>query len=57
MISIAVHSVTIALESGAYPQLALGRDDEAADIDLRPFSLLFPSRDAILERVLLATLT
>ena len=47
-----VHSATITLESGAYP----GWDDEAADIDLRRFFLVLPSRDAILERVLLATL-
>jgi hypothetical protein len=32
-----VHSVTIALESGAYTQLALGQADEAADIDRRHF--------------------
>ena len=38
MINTAVHSVTINLESSAYSQLALGRDDEASDIvDPRPF--------------------
>jgi hypothetical protein len=52
-VSAAVHSVTIALESGAFPSWLsdVNVDDAASETDREPFSRLILPRNAILERL------